>query len=244
MSKTLLILGANSDIAKATARKFASEGFNLILAARNSEKLRDFASDLKIRFSIDAEIREFDMLRFEEHINFFESVKDKFEVVLLAAGFMADQKECEKDFHKTLETINVNYTGAVSILNIIANYLEEKKKGCIIGISSVAGDRGRKTNYIYGSSKAALTAYLSGLRGRLNNCGVKVITIKPGFVKTKMTEGLPLPSPLVAEPEEVANDIYKAYLKNKDIVYTKWFWRWIMLIIKILPEKIFKKINF
>mgnify|MGYP000125485645 FL=1 len=153
---------------------------------------------------------------------------------------MAEQKDCEKDFSKTLNTINVNYTGAVSILNIISNDMEQNKNGFIVGVSSVAGDRGRKANYIYGSSKAAFSAYLSGLRNRLHESGVKVLTVKPGFVATKMTAKLDLPTKLTAQPEDVAKDIFTAQQKGKDILYTKPIWRVIMMIIKIIPEWKFK----
>lgn len=155
---------------------------------------------------------------------------------------MVDQKECEKDWVKTLNTINVNYVGPVSLLNIVANEIEQNKNGFIVGISSVAGDRGRKTNYIYGSSKVAFSAYLSGLRSRLYQSNVRVLTVKPGFVNTKMTQCLNLPKKLTAEPQDVAVDIFKAQQNKKDVIYTKAKWRLIMLIIKNIPEFIFKKV--
>ena len=139
--------------------------------------------------------------------------------------------------------MDTNYTGLVSILNIVANDFEKNKNGFIVGISSVAGDRGRKSNFIYGSAKAAFATYLSGLRNRLFNLNVHVLTVKPGFVETKMTEGLNLPVKLTAKTEEVANDIFKAQQKGKNVIYTKWFWRYIMLIIKNIPEFYFKKMS-
>ena len=156
---------------------------------------------------------------------------------------MAEQKACENDWAKTLNTITVNYIGAVSILNIVANEMQKEKRGFIVGVSSVAGDRGRKANYIYGSSKAALSAYLSGLRNRLHESGVKVLTVKPGFVATKMTADLDLPTKLTAQPEEVACGIFKAQQKGNDVIYTKSIWRIIMLIIKHIPEFMFKKMS-
>src|SRR5690606_97752 len=140
---------------------------------------------------------------------------------------------------ETLRTINTNYTGAVSILNIIAADYALQKKGCIVGISSVAGERGRQSNYIYGSAKAGFTAYLSGLRNKFYDKGVHVVTVLPGFVHTKMTENLDLPKLLTAQPEDVARSIYTAVQKKKNIIYVKWFWRWIMCIIKLIPEPIF-----
>ena len=158
-------------------------------------------------------------------------------------GYLGDQNVGQQDWGEAGKILNTNFVGAVSILNIIAEDFEKKKAGVIVGISSVAGDRGRGSNYLYGSAKAGLTAYLSGLRNRMNGFGVSIITIKPGFVDTSMTEGLSLPPLLTAQPKTVANDVYKAVQKSKDIVYTKWFWRWIMLAIQTIPERIFKKLS-
>ena len=236
----VLIIGAKSDIAKATAREYAKNGYNLYLNGRNINELEAFQNDLKIRSNVEVELKEFDITDFNSHEDFFNSLNPKPLGTIVVAGYMAEQKECENDFTKTLNTINVNYTGAVSILNIVANEYEKQKNGFIIGVSSVAGDRGRKANYIYGSSKAAFTAYLSGLRNRLYDSKVNVLTVKPGFVNTKMTEHLDLPAKLTAQPEEVAQDIFDAQQKGKDIIYTKSIWRLIMLIIKNIPEWKFK----
>jgi short-subunit dehydrogenase len=140
-----------------------------------------------------------------------------------------------------LKTINANYTGAVSILNIISADYASRQSGSIIGISSVAGNRGRQSNYIYGSAKAGFTAYLSGLRNKMYHSKVHVLTVLPGFVYTKMTEHLKLPKPLTANPEEVASAVFNGVKSRKNIVYVKWFWRWIMLIITSIPESMFKK---
>lgn len=236
----VLIVGAKSDIAKATARKYAKNGYDLYLAARQSDSLEDLANDIKIRSDVDVQLKEFDIADFNSHEEFYNSLEPKPLGVIVVAGYMAEQKECESDFTKTLNTINVNYTGAVSLLNIVANDMEQNKNGFIVGVSSVAGDRGRKANYIYGSSKAAFTAYLSGLRNRLHESGVKVLTVKPGFVATKMTAGMDLPAKLTAQPEEVASDIFNAQQKGKDVLYTKGIWRVIMMIIKMIPEWKFK----
>ncbi|PWT97795.1 MAG: short-chain dehydrogenase, partial [Bacteroidetes bacterium] len=142
---------------------------------------------------------------------------------------------------QTLKTINTNYTGAVSVLNVIANDFAARKQGVIVGISSVAGERGRQSNYIYGSAKSGFTAYLSGLRNRMFHYGVHVVSVLPGFVYTRMTEHLQLPKLLTAQPEDVADSVYKAVVKKKNIVYVKWFWKWIMLIIRSIPESMFKK---
>lgn len=239
----VLIIGAKSDIAKEVARVYAKNGYDLYLAARQSDSLNDLANDIKIRSNVDVKLKEFDITDFKSHSNFYTNLESKPLGVIVVAGYMAEQKECENDFEKTLNTINVNYTGAVSILNVIANDMEKNKNGFIIGVSSVAGDRGRKANYIYGSSKAAFSAYLSGLRNRLFESKVQVLTVKPGFVATKMTVGLDLPTKLTAQPEGVALDIFNAQQKSKDVLYTKGIWRLIMLIIKHIPEFIFKKLS-
>jgi short-subunit dehydrogenase len=236
----VLIIGAKSDIAKEVAREYAKNDYDLYLAGRNIDEMKDFENDIKIRSKADVKFKEFDITDFESHEPFYNTLEPKPLGVIVVAGYMAEQKTCENDWSETLNTINVNFTGAVSILNIIANDMEQNKNGFIVGVSSVAGDRGRKANYIYGSSKAAFSAYLSGLRNRLHESGVKVLTVKPGFVATKMTEGLDLPEKLTAQPEEVASDIYNAQQKGKDILYTKGIWKWVMLIIGMIPEWKFK----
>ena len=236
----VLIIGAKSDIAKEVAREYAKNGYDLYLAGRNIDEMKDFENDIKIRSKADVKLKEFDITNFESHEQFYNSLEPKPLGVIVVAGYMAEQKTCENDWSETLNTINVNFTGAVSILNIIANDMEQNKNGFIVGVSSVAGDRGRKANYIYGSSKAAFSAYLSGLRNRLHESGVKVLTVKPGFVATKMTAKLDLPTKLTAQPEDVAKDIFTAQQKGKDILYTKPIWRVIMMIIKIIPEWKFK----
>ena len=239
----VLIIGAKSDIAKEVARVYAKNGYDLYLAARQSDSLNDLANDIKIRSNVDVKLKEFDITNFKSHSNFYTNLESKPIGVIVVAGYMTEQKECENDFEKTLNTINVNYTGAASILNVIANDMEKNKNGFIIGVSSVAGDRGRKANYIYGSSKAAFSAYLSGLRNRLFESKVQVLTVKPGFVATKMTVGLDLPTKLTAQPEDVALDIFNAQQKGKDVLYTKGIWKLIMLIIKHIPEFIFKRMS-
>ena len=239
----VLIIGAKSDIAKEVAREYAKNGYDLYLAARDTSSLEELATDIKVRSSVNIELKEFDITKFETHKEFYENLGEKPLGVVLVAGYMNEQKVCEENWNETLNTINVNYTGAASILNIVANDFEKERRGFIVGVSSVAGDRGRKANYIYGSSKAAFSAYLGGLRNRLYESGVNVLTVKPGFVNTKMTEDLDLPEKLTAQPEDVASDIFKAQQKGKDIIYTKSIWRLVMLIIKHIPEFMFKKMS-
>ena len=239
----VFIVGAKSDIAKETARVYAKNGYNLYLGARNVEELSEFQNDLEVRSSSTVELIELDITAYETHQSIYDSLTEKPLGVVVVSGYMTEQHKAEKEWSESLNTINVNYTGAVSFLNIVANDFESEKRGFIVGVSSVAGDRGRKTNYIYGSAKAAFSAYLSGLRNRLYESNVSVLTVKPGFVNTKMTEGLALPEKLTAEPSVVAEDIFKAQQSGKNTLYTKWMWFYIMLIIKHIPEFIFKKLS-
>jgi short-subunit dehydrogenase len=156
---------------------------------------------------------------------------------------MQEEDLAFEDFDEALRMIQTNYSGAVSILNRVAGYYSRQKHGTIVGISSVAGERGRQSKLIYGSSKAAFSVYLDGLRNKMYKDQVHVVTVKPGFVFTKMTEGLKLPAPLTASPEEVADAVFKSVLNRKNTVYVKWMWRWIMLIIRNIPEFQFKKMN-
>ena len=236
----ILIIGAKSDIAKATAREYAKHGYNLYLAARNSDELKEFADDVTVRTQRMVKLVELDILNYKSHQSFYDQFEEKPLGVIYAIGYLGEQEKAQSDFEEAQQIMDTNYTGVVSLFNIIANDFEHRRSGFMVGISSVAGDRGRKSNYIYGSAKSALTAYLSGLRNRLYDVQVHVLTVKPGFVATKMTEGMDLPEKLTAQPEEVAEDIYKAQQKGKNVLYTKWMWRWVMLIIKVIPEWKFK----
>lgn len=241
--KSILILGASSDIAKALSHKYAKEGYNLILAGRNIKELELDAKNIEIRYDINARACIFDVLKEQTHTDFYNTLKANTIGVICVIGYLGDQQKSQVDPEETKKIINTNYTGCVSILNLIANDFEEKKEGFIIGISSCAGDRGRASNYTYGSAKGAFSLYLSGLRNRLSKHNVNVLTVKPGFVATKMTADIDLPKLLTGQPQEIANDIFKAQQKNKTIIYTKWYWFFIMVIIKHIPEFIFKKMS-
>ena len=239
----LLIVGAKSDIAKATAREYAKHGYDLYLAARDVDELKAFAQDIITRTQKDVQLVELDILDYESHQAFYDNLKEKPLGVISAVGYLGDQTKAQSDFTEAKRIIDTNYTGVVSLFNIIANDFEQRRSGFIVGISSVAGDRGRKSNYLYGSAKAALTAYLSGLRNRLYEAQVHVLTVKPGFVATKMTEDMDLPEKLTAQPEEVAKDIFSAQQKGKNVLYTKWIWKYVMMVIKMIPEWKFKGMN-
>ncbi len=240
----LLVLGANSDVAIATAQQFARQsGADLILASRNLELLEKKAQDIQIRYDVSARAVAFDAVDHQTHAAFYDDLEPKPDGVILAFGHMGEQQAAQSDFMAAKKIIDTNFSGAVSILEIIAADFERRGRGFIIGIASVAGDRGRQSNYLYGAAKGALGIYLSGLRNRLSKHNVDVITVLPGFIRTKMTEGLDLPSLLTATPRQVAEDIFRAHQKSKEIIYTRWFWRWIMAIIKAIPESIFKRLS-
>jgi decaprenylphospho-beta-D-erythro-pentofuranosid-2-ulose 2-reductase len=240
-SPWLLILGATSDIAVAAAQRFAKEGYNIYLASRNLEELNKTASDIQLRFHVQTNALSFDARDFESHKSFYADLPIKPDGVILAFGSMHDQIKTQNDFLLAQDTLESNFMGAVSILEIIANDFETRKSGFIVGISSVAGDRGRQSNYIYGSSKAALSTYLAGLRHRLSKTGISVLSVKPGFVRTKMTAHLDLPNLLTAEPAQVAEAVYRGVIRKKSTIYVKSLWRIIMLIITHVPEFIFIK---
>ena len=240
---TALILGATSDMAIAIAEKFAAEGFNIQLAARSVSRLEPLQSDLAIKYGSRVSIHEFDALAFDTHDTFFNELEPKPDVAVCVFGILGENEKATADWSQASTIINTNYTGAVSILNVIARYYEQKGEGVIVGISSVAGLRGRQSNYLYGSAKAGFTAYLSGLRNKLYHKGVHVVTVQPGFVYTKMTEDIKLPKMLTAKPGEVADAVYSAVRKKKDVIYVKWFWKYIMLMIRNVPEFVFKKMK-
>jgi len=240
----LLILGGNSDIALATARVFArEEQADVVLASRNLEILEKRAADIRVRYDVGAEAVYFDACDWDSHAAFYAGLTPKPDGVVLAFGAYADQSDVGDDFTKCRLLIDTNLTGAVSILGVVAADFEQRRHGFIIGIGSVAGLRGRQSNYVYGASKAGLGVYLAGLRNRLCKSGVHVMTVLPGFVRTKMTESLDLPGALTANPEEVASDIYRGFQKGKNTVYSKWFWQVIMGMIRMTPEPIFKRLS-
>ncbi len=239
----ILIIGAKSDIAKCVARTYAEHGYDLYLAARTSHELKEFANDIQIRTQRTVKWLEFDVLDYASHRSFYEGLEEKPLGVLSAVGYLGLHNIAHSQFCEVRKIFDVNYTGVVSILNIVADDFERQRRGFIIGISSVAGDRGRRSNYFYGAAKAALTTYLSGLRSRLCDVNVQVLTVKPGFIATKMTQGMKFPEKLTGQPAQVASEIYQAQQNGKDVLYTQWIWRWIMLAIKSIPEWTFKRMS-
>ena len=242
-NKSVLILGALSDIAKSIAKRYGEDGYDLHLAARKIDDLKLHSTDLKIRYNINIDIYELDILKTETHKNFIENLKEIPSIVICAIGLLGNQKENENNSELRTKILRTNYEGPINIISDFANIFENQGYGTIVGISSVAGDRGKSSNYIYGSAKAGFTTFLSGLRNRLAKKNVHVLTVIPGTVYTKMTLGLKLPKIFTSYPDKVAKDIYDAVQKKKNIIYTMKIWRLIMFIIKTKPEEIFKNKN-
>jgi short-subunit dehydrogenase len=246
--ENVLVVGATSGIAGAFCHRLARSGHRLIVAGRNSEELARIGADLRVRYEADVTSETFDASDFESHTELVDRCLDHFngrlDGVAIFHGYLPDRDESISDFAVIGRTIEVNFTSVVSLLTPIANRMQRKRSGWIAVVSSIAGDRGRQSNYVYGSAKAGLSVYLDGLRNRLFHHGVHVLTIKPGFVDTAMTQGrINTQSPLVASPEKVAADIEKAIRQRRNRIYTPWFWRPIMRVIKSLPEPIFKRLK-
>lgn len=241
----ILIIGATSAIAEACAKRFATQGHNLYLLARNSSRLESLAQDLRVRGAASVHYASFEANALDTHLALLTQVKTDLQGldrVLIAHGTLSDQQACEQSVEITLQELQTNAISVIALLTLLANHFEQQRHGSIAVISSVAGDRGRQSNYIYGTAKGALSIFLQGLRNRLYKSGVQVLTIKPGFVDTPMTASFPK-GPLWATPEKVANDIDRAIQNKKDILYTPGFWRLIMMVIKSIPEAIFKKLS-
>lgn len=241
----VLIIGAAADVGRELCHLYGKVGYDLVLAARNINRLEADKSDYEIRYNIKVELLEFDVTDYWSHEKALEPYMQNIEGAIYVAGYLGDHEKAKADWDEAQNIIDVNYSGAVSALNIIANSFEKRQSGWIVGISSVAGDRGRGSNYYYGSAKAAFSSYLSGLRSRLSHSGFNVLTVKPGFIETKMVAHFPpTPKPITASAQKVAKDTFKAQQKKKNVIYTVWPWFWIMVIIKHLPESIFKKLKF
>ena len=245
MSKPVLILGATSAIARSTAGAFAARGYSLYLAGRDVTELERLASDLRIRYRTEVRYGAFEAEDYDSHTRFIERVRDEMgglEGVLLAFGYLGEQQLAARDSAERVAVIARNLTGAINLLEPLAAYFERQGTGFIIGISSVAGDRGRRSNYIYGSAKGGFSIYLQGLRNRLFRASVRVMTVKAGFVDTAMTYGMPGLF-FVAPPAYVGKQIVRALEKGRDVAYIPWFWRYIMLVLKLIPESIFKRLK-
>jgi decaprenylphospho-beta-D-erythro-pentofuranosid-2-ulose 2-reductase len=241
--QAVLILGARSDIGMAVAHRFAAQGYRVQLAARDAASLETDKSDIEVRHGASVTLHEFDALATQTHAAFVAGLPELPAIAVCAVGLLGDQTASERDAKSAIQVMRSNYEGPASILAELANRFVERGSGTLVGISSVAGLRGRATNYVYGSAKAALTTFLSGLRNRLARHDVHVVTILPGFVATRMTEHMDLPKLMTARPQEVAEAIHRAAEKKYNIIYVRPVWRVVMSAIKLIPESVFKKMR-
>ncbi|AMA54903.1 SDR family oxidoreductase [Bradyrhizobium sp. CCGE-LA001] len=242
--KSAIVLGGSSDIGRATARAFAKAGYDVALAGRDVAALEPDAADLRARYNVEVGLHKFDVLDTASFDGFVAGLPALPDVVISIVGLLGVQQTAESDLAHAATIMRSNYEGPSLILGLFAEKFLARGSGTLVGVSSVAGDRGRASNYVYGSAKAGFSAFLSGLRARASSSGVHVVTVKPGFVRTKMTEGMKLIGPLTVEAPVVGDAILAAVEKKTDVVYVSAKWRLVMLIIKTLPEAVFKKLKF
>ena len=241
--RRVLIIGATSAIAAEVGRLYAARGAALVLAGRNPDRLAAVGDDLRLRGAGSVAAEVLDVLDHEAHASFVQrAFAGGLDVVLVAHGVLPDQRRCEADAGEAIRALEVNLVATVALLTLLANELQARRSGTLAVISSVAGDRGRQSNYVYGAAKAGLTAFLQGLRQRLSPAGVDVVTLKPGFVDTPMTAHLP-GNPLASSSRRAARAIYRAIEARREVAYIPWFWRPVMALIKAIPEPLFKRLR-
>ncbi|MBU3699923.1 MAG: SDR family NAD(P)-dependent oxidoreductase [Candidatus Kapabacteria bacterium] len=242
---SIVIIGATSGIAQGVARLYAERGWKIFLVARNADALQAMASDLKSRGASDVGVLIADLCdttRHGEIVSTASRFSGNIDVVLIAHGVLKNQQEIDNDPNAMLKVFDVNAVSTISLMQRFASALEPQKSGTVAVISSVAGERGRRTLYTYGATKAAVSHFAAGLRARYLPLGINILNIKPGPVDTPMMAGRT--QALIAPVSAVARDIVRAIDSRKGVIYTPWFWRHIMTIIKMIPERIFVKINF
>ncbi len=244
--QNILIIGAGSAIAKACARRFASAGRHLFLVMRDETALSEQIADLRCRGTGSVAGATLDILDTQKHdqvIRQAQAQLGQIDAILVAHGSLPDQAVCEQNIEATLSAITLNGTATVALLTRLAQLLEQQQSGSLAVITSVAGDRGRESNYVYGCGKAMVSTFLQGLDQRLSKQGIRVIDIKPGFVITPMTEGFNRSGPLWSQPEKIAGIIERALMHNRGSVYAPGFWHLIMAIICLIPTPLFRKLR-
>lgn len=244
--KRILIIGASSALAGACARLWAAEQARLFLVARDHEKLEAIAGDLRLRGA--EEVGTFvlaaqDVHRHHEMLSAAKALLGAIDIALIAHGSLPDQRACAADAALMLRELTTNGASVMALLTLLANEFEAQRSGHIAVITSVAGERGRPSNYVYGSAKAAVSTFCEGLRARLFESGVALTDIRPGFVATPMTQGLKLPTLLVAQPAAVAQRIVRGIARRADVLYAPTWWRFIMWVIRHIPRALFKRLS-
>lgn len=239
----ILIFGATSDIARELAKQYLQQQHEVTLLGIDIENLGPLKSDLEIRFGAKCNIVEFNILKYRSPNESLSAIIQNSDITIMLIGYLGDQDTSDANDEELMRIINLNYAKVVEVINEIQRIYTAKGSGTIAGISSVAGDRGKQSNFAYGSAKAGLSVYLDGLRNRLYSKGVHVVTIKPGFMATKMTEHMNLPKLLTASPPTAANQIVRAIRTKKNTVYINPIWRYISIILQLIPDAIFKKLR-
>ncbi|MFN3475085.1 MAG: SDR family oxidoreductase [Blastomonas sp.] len=243
MPGPVLIIGGASDIGRAIAHRYASAGHPICLAARNIERLEDDRADIALRHNVPVTLHALDILDTASFDSFVQSLPQLPQIAACVVGLLGDQASAEADPDTAAQVMRSNFEGPALLMGMFASLFAARGSGTLIGISSVAGDRGRASNYVYGSAKAGFTAFLSGLRNRMASKGVHVMTVLPGFVDTRMTAGMDLPPLLTASPEAVAQRVFSAASAGKNVIYVKPVWRIVMGVIRAIPEAIFKRLR-
>ena len=242
--RRVLLIGATSAIVEAVGRHFANDGDSIFLLGRSPQHMKQVAEDYRLRGAVSVCTESFDALNYERHAPLIERAIDALgglDVALIGYGTLPDQAAAEASSDVARQALEVNCMSVISLMTHLANLFEEQESGTLAVISSVAGDRGRRSNYVYGTAKGAVSVFAAGLRARLAHKHVNLVTIKPGFVDTPMTAAFEK-GPLWSSPEKVALSIYKAILRGSNQIYTPWFWRWIMAAVRAIPESIFKRL--
>ena len=238
-----LVIGATSDIGRATARGLGARMRVVQLAGRDVERLEAEANDLRIRTGARVTVHRCEVPEADGDTGLVNVLEPLADVVVCVVGVLGDQSRAQREPRAAEEIIAVNYVGPALLLGALAERFEARGSGTLVGIGSVAGDRGRGSNYVYGSAKAGFAAFLSGLRNRLASKGVHVVTVKPGYVRTRMTDDMDLPALLTADPDEVADAIVQAIDGRRDVVYVRRRWRFLMWLVRAIPERAFKRLS-
>lgn len=242
--KLVLLVGATSDIGHATALAYAQAGWDVILAARDPAAAARNAADLTARTGRPVPVVALDITDTPAFTAFVDGLPRLPDTVVSVVGLLGEQARAQSDLGAAAAVMRANFEGPSLLLGLFAERFAARGAGTLVGVSSVAGERGRASNYVYGAAKAGFTAFLSGLRNRLAANGVHVLTVKPGFVRTRMTAGMPLPKPLTAEPHEVGAAIFRhAEVKRRDVAYVRPVWALVMLVIRAIPEPVFKRLK-
>jgi decaprenylphospho-beta-D-erythro-pentofuranosid-2-ulose 2-reductase len=240
---SVLVIGGTSDIGRATALAYAEAGWDVAITARNEADGKRSADDVAARSGAAVTLHALDILETGQHAVVLDRLPTLPDTVVCVVGDLGDQGRAQTDAQHAASVIRTNFEGPALLLGLVAERFSSRGSGTIVGVSSVAGDRGRASNYVYGAAKAGFTAFLAGLRNRLAREGVRVVTVKPGFVRTRMTASMKLPPLLTAEPSEVALAIFSAERQPRDIIYTRRIWRPIMAVIRSIPEPLFKRMQ-